>query len=285
MLAEAKAQGRRDRRDGREVPAETIDAARRSRRRPRRDRIIAAAKAEIAAGSRAREGAAAQPGRRPRRRGAAKILKREVDAEGARRPARDDPPGTVDDDAWLNSPRSPGRTPKPRSRSRATSNALPAWSEMLRFAASIVGDPRVAAALDNPRLDSRRQGIAAAVDRRRPASTRRPQLPARADRRRPRRVAAADRSDVRHAEGRRRKRRAKATIETAFPMPDAAARRADAPRSRSASARRSKPTVDGESRADRRRARDRRRLGDRRIGAGEARGDGNAVARVNASWN
>lgn len=32
--------------------------------------------------------------------------------------------------------------------------ALPVWSEMLRFAATIVGDERVARALDNPRLDS-----------------------------------------------------------------------------------------------------------------------------------
>jgi len=32
--------------------------------------------------------------------------------------------------------------------------ALPAWSDMLHFAATIVGDPRVAAALDNPRLDA-----------------------------------------------------------------------------------------------------------------------------------
>ena len=33
-------------------------------------------------------------------------------------------------------------------------NALPQWSDMLRFAATIVDDPRVAAALDNPRLDA-----------------------------------------------------------------------------------------------------------------------------------
>src|SRR5206468_6490459 len=32
--------------------------------------------------------------------------------------------------------------------------ALPAWSDMLRFAATIVGDQRVAAALENPRLDT-----------------------------------------------------------------------------------------------------------------------------------
>ena len=32
--------------------------------------------------------------------------------------------------------------------------ALPAWSEMLRYAATIISDPRVAEALDNPRLDS-----------------------------------------------------------------------------------------------------------------------------------
>ena len=33
-------------------------------------------------------------------------------------------------------------------------NALPQWSDMLRFAATIVDDARVAAALDNPRLDA-----------------------------------------------------------------------------------------------------------------------------------
>lgn len=32
--------------------------------------------------------------------------------------------------------------------------ALPAWSDMLRFAATLVGDSRVAEALDNPRLDA-----------------------------------------------------------------------------------------------------------------------------------
>jgi F-type H+-transporting ATPase subunit delta len=32
--------------------------------------------------------------------------------------------------------------------------ALPAWSEMLRFASTIVADERVAKALDNPRLDA-----------------------------------------------------------------------------------------------------------------------------------
>jgi F-type H+-transporting ATPase subunit delta len=31
-------------------------------------------------------------------------------------------------------------------------NALPAWSQMLRFVGSVVADPQVAAALDNPRL-------------------------------------------------------------------------------------------------------------------------------------
>jgi F-type H+-transporting ATPase subunit delta len=33
-------------------------------------------------------------------------------------------------------------------------NALGAWSDMLRFAAQVVADPRVAGALDNPRLDA-----------------------------------------------------------------------------------------------------------------------------------
>ena len=33
-------------------------------------------------------------------------------------------------------------------------NALPAWSQMLRFVSDVAADPRVAAALDNPRLTS-----------------------------------------------------------------------------------------------------------------------------------
>ena len=33
-------------------------------------------------------------------------------------------------------------------------NALPVWSQMLRLASAVVADPRVAAALDNPALDS-----------------------------------------------------------------------------------------------------------------------------------
>ena len=33
-------------------------------------------------------------------------------------------------------------------------NALPVWSQMLRFASTVVADPRVSAALDNPRLDA-----------------------------------------------------------------------------------------------------------------------------------
>src|SRR5262245_42170127 len=33
-------------------------------------------------------------------------------------------------------------------------NALPVWSEMLRFATTIVGDPQVTAALENPRLSA-----------------------------------------------------------------------------------------------------------------------------------
>jgi F-type H+-transporting ATPase subunit delta len=33
-------------------------------------------------------------------------------------------------------------------------NALPVWSQMLRLCSAVVGDPRVALALDNPALDS-----------------------------------------------------------------------------------------------------------------------------------
>ena len=33
-------------------------------------------------------------------------------------------------------------------------NALPVWSQMLKLASSVVGDPRIAQALDNPKLDA-----------------------------------------------------------------------------------------------------------------------------------
>jgi F-type H+-transporting ATPase subunit delta len=33
-------------------------------------------------------------------------------------------------------------------------NALPAWSSLLRFASSVIADPRMAAALDNPKLNA-----------------------------------------------------------------------------------------------------------------------------------
>jgi F-type H+-transporting ATPase subunit delta len=33
-------------------------------------------------------------------------------------------------------------------------NALPVWSQMLRFASTVVADPRVSAALDNPKLST-----------------------------------------------------------------------------------------------------------------------------------
>ena len=33
-------------------------------------------------------------------------------------------------------------------------NALPAWSQMLRLVSSVIADPRIAAALDNPRLSA-----------------------------------------------------------------------------------------------------------------------------------
>ena len=33
-------------------------------------------------------------------------------------------------------------------------NALPVWSQMLRFTSTVVTDPRVSAALDNPKLSA-----------------------------------------------------------------------------------------------------------------------------------
>ena len=96
MIAEAKAQGGRDRRAGREVQGRDDRRRRRSRPPAEGERIIAAAKAEIAAGStRAREQLRNQVADLAVA-GAEKILKREVDAEGARGPAGDDPAGALD---------------------------------------------------------------------------------------------------------------------------------------------------------------------------------------------
>ncbi len=50
-------------------------------------------------------------------------------------------------------------------------NALPVWSQMLALRRRVVADARVQAALDNPKLVARRQGIAVLVGRRRRAST------------------------------------------------------------------------------------------------------------------
>jgi F-type H+-transporting ATPase subunit delta len=36
-------------------------------------------------------------------------------------------------------------------------NALPVWSQMLKLASSVVGDARIAEALDNPKLDAPRR--------------------------------------------------------------------------------------------------------------------------------
>ena len=71
---------------GEKFKAETIEQAK-IEAKAEADRIVAAAKAEIAAGSRAREGAAAQRGRRARGRRRVEDPEARGRPEGARRPA------------------------------------------------------------------------------------------------------------------------------------------------------------------------------------------------------
>jgi F-type H+-transporting ATPase subunit delta len=99
-------------------------------------------------------------------------------------------------------------------------NALPAWSEMLRFAATIIADPRVSAALDNPRLtaaDKESLVLSIAGDRLDPDARSFVRVLIEADR-----IAllpeiqtlfGALKDDAENV--------AKATIETAFPLDDA----------------------------------------------------------------
>ena len=188
MLAEAKAQGRaRSSRTGEKFKAETIDAgegrgegrgasASSPRRRPRSSRKSRARSEQLR--NQVADLAVA---------GAAKILKREVDAKAHADLLAAIRQRAVDGAPWPSSPPSRDPTPKPRSRSRATRKALPAWSEMLRFAAAIVARPARGAGARQSAARRAGQGIAAAVDRRRSLRRRRPQLRARAGRSRPRR--------------------------------------------------------------------------------------------------
>ena len=139
--------------------------------------------------------------------------------------------------------------------------ALPAWSEMLRLAATIVADARIAAALDNPRLDTgakeslllsiggdRFNGEARNFIRVLVEAERVMLLPQGDDRKRVRALAfAGDRT---------------------------------AAGARKAVRQENRDDGHGESRSDRRRARDGRRRGAGRFGAGEARGDARAATRL-----
>ena len=157
-------------------------------------------------------------------------------------------------------------------------SALGAWSQMLRFAATIVGDERVAAALDNPRLDAgakeslllsiagdrfdaqARSFIHVLVDADRVALL--PQIAAQFD-------ALKDEAEA----------TAKATIESAFELTEAQVAELKAALEKRFG-KKMETTRHRQPRADRRGARDGRRCGDRRVGAGEARRDVDAASRL-----
>ena len=206
MLAEAKARSAEIVAIGEKFKAETIEQAKIDAK-AEADRIIAAAKAEIE-----QEVARAKEQLRDAVAdlavaGAAKILKKDVDAQGARRAARAAEARTLSDaDAMA----------ELTTIARPYAEAAFSLAREQQRAAGVVADaaareprrrrPAGRARRSTIRSSTRREGIAAAVDLRRRAQRRRPQLRARAGRGRPDRAAAGDPGAVRDAEGRGRRR-------------------------------------------------------------------------------
>src|SRR5206468_7271456 len=105
------------------------------------------------AGRGTRERATAQPGRGSRRRGRVEDPPTRSRSEGPRRIAGVDSHATL-----TNAMAEPTTVARPYAQAAfelaREQNALPVWSEMLRFATTIVADERVTAALENPRLST-----------------------------------------------------------------------------------------------------------------------------------
>ena len=106
-------------------------------------------------------------------------------------------------------------------RARARGIALPAWSQMLRFGATVVARPAGRGGARQPparpRAPRNRCCCRSRATARRAGAEFRP----RAGRGRPHRAAAADRGAVRGAEGRRRRRRPRRRSTAAFALTDA----------------------------------------------------------------
>ena len=151
MVAEAKGRSSEIIAQGEKLKSETVDAAK-AEAKAEADRILVAAKAEIAAGDRPREGIAARCGRGSRRRGRRQDPEARSRRESPRGPAGVDPARAVGRNAMAELTTIARPYAEAAFELARTSNALPVWSSMLRYASAVVADPAMAQALDNPKL-------------------------------------------------------------------------------------------------------------------------------------
>ena len=186
MMTEAKHRSAEIIAQGEKLKTETVEQAK-VEAKAEADRIIAAAKAEIQQEvARAKESLRDQVAR-PRRRRRVEDPAARSRRQGARRPHRRDPAAALTGRAMaelttIARPYAEAAFALARERQRAAGLVRRCCGSRPRSSPT----PQVAAALDNPKLDRRRQGVAAAVDLRRQARRRAAQLRARADRGRPR---------------------------------------------------------------------------------------------------
>ena len=151
MLAEAKTRSSEIIAQGEKLKSETVDAAK-ADAKAEADRILAAAKAEIEQEiARAKESLRDQVADLAVA-GAAKILKREVDAKAHADLLGVDPARALDGRAMAELTTIARPYAEAAFELARDANALPAWSSMLRYASAVVADPAMARALDNPKL-------------------------------------------------------------------------------------------------------------------------------------
>ncbi len=127
MLAEAKTRSSEIIAQGDKLKSETIEAAK-AEAKAEADRILAAAKAEIEQEVAAREGSAARPGRRSRRRRRGEDPEARSRRQGARRPARVDPAAALTERPMAELTTIARPYAEAAFRIARDANALPVWS-------------------------------------------------------------------------------------------------------------------------------------------------------------
>ena len=258
-----------DRRHGEKFSAETIEQAKVEA--PRRKPIASSPPPRPRSSRKSRAPRNSCATRSPSLRSPArrKILKREVDREGAR--ASCSPQAEARALGKRHGRTHHHRAAVRRSRVRARARqqrAARRGREMLQLASRVVARSRASRVRSTTRSSTRRRRNRCCCRSAATSSTPKAATSCGCWSRRPHRAAAGDPRAVRCAEGRAPTASRRPTIETAFPLDGDAARASSRARSSAASSARIEADRDRESRADRRRAHHRRRQRDRRHGAG-----------------